>query len=533
MQPKSETELQKLITEYEDAQKRSKFEDCSDVISDTKARQLQTRCLAAIERATGRKSTYYKQAVGITNGVGNMHSFLAEQIGVAQSLLHDIQYGYFQLKSKSDSNKAATPLKFIPLGNPIWAWIKNQHKIILWLLPFLIGIPYWLLMDKPIGIIPAKHELLERFFPQPTPKGQIGLWVAQLRNDSDDSQQLGIANALKQKINLESKLQGKVEVKRLGQRIEGQSDGIRHNLARKLGQEVNASLMIWGEVTRIADQQAVDVYLTFIIPVERIEPEQGPISIGIPSQVRLQVSKPEDIVGLWANFAKSIMAYVAHKEREYARSVMLFEDLIANCPDLKQQLTVFHFLAGVGDQALWQSTKEENYFRDAKKHFEYAAQHCNDPILCVNSRANLGALYWEKGDTAKAIQYHKDALKYDSPDKPFVLGNLGEFYRKIKEFSKAEEVYREALRLKPDSPRATLGLGIALMSQNKISEAEKVFNQAIKLDPKDHKAYFLLGSCLLKSGRVEEGRSFQKKAMEIAPDQVFQIDEKKKNAIPD
>ena len=41
-----ETELQKLVQEYETAQKQSKYNDCSDAISDVKVRQLQTRCLA-------------------------------------------------------------------------------------------------------------------------------------------------------------------------------------------------------------------------------------------------------------------------------------------------------------------------------------------------------------------------------------------------------------------------------------------------------------------------------------------------------
>lgn len=91
-----EIELLALVQEYEDAQKQSKYDDCSDVISEVRVKQLQTRCLAAIERAAGRRSVYYEQAIEIPKGVGHAHDFLAGQIGVVQSLLHAIQAGHFQ-----------------------------------------------------------------------------------------------------------------------------------------------------------------------------------------------------------------------------------------------------------------------------------------------------------------------------------------------------------------------------------------------------------------------------------------------------
>lgn len=49
-------QLESVITEYETARARSRFDDASDVISNVQQRDLQTRCIAAIERSAGRSS---------------------------------------------------------------------------------------------------------------------------------------------------------------------------------------------------------------------------------------------------------------------------------------------------------------------------------------------------------------------------------------------------------------------------------------------------------------------------------------------
>lgn len=104
-----EIELQGIVREYEAAQKQSEHNDCSDVISDVKVKQLQTRCLAAIARATGRTSVYYEQAVEITKEIGNPYRFLAGQIGVVQSLLQAIQEGHIQPGELSPSKVNTSP----------------------------------------------------------------------------------------------------------------------------------------------------------------------------------------------------------------------------------------------------------------------------------------------------------------------------------------------------------------------------------------------------------------------------------------
>jgi len=91
-----EAEIDTLIQEYAAARQQSQHDDASDVITDVRVRQMQTRCLAAIERAAGRNSVYFEQAKAILETPDHSWGHLAGQIGVADSLLHNIRAGYLR-----------------------------------------------------------------------------------------------------------------------------------------------------------------------------------------------------------------------------------------------------------------------------------------------------------------------------------------------------------------------------------------------------------------------------------------------------
>jgi hypothetical protein len=91
-----EAEIEAIVQEYTTARKQSQFSDASDVISDIRVKQMQTRCLSAIERAAGRSSIYYEQAKAVIDTNNNAWGHLANQVGVADSLLHNIRAGYMK-----------------------------------------------------------------------------------------------------------------------------------------------------------------------------------------------------------------------------------------------------------------------------------------------------------------------------------------------------------------------------------------------------------------------------------------------------
>jgi len=87
-------QLEKIATEYHQYRNQSRYKDASDVISNTQVRQMKTRALAAIERATGRGSVYFEQAQVALGEKRHDWNHLAALIGIVESAKIDIQSGY-------------------------------------------------------------------------------------------------------------------------------------------------------------------------------------------------------------------------------------------------------------------------------------------------------------------------------------------------------------------------------------------------------------------------------------------------------
>jgi hypothetical protein len=91
-----EAELSKIVVEYTTALQAAKYEDGSDVLRLSAVMELQTRCMAAVERAAGRESIYFKNVSAFDKNtiLTRQLQCLAAQVGVVRSLLHDIENGY-------------------------------------------------------------------------------------------------------------------------------------------------------------------------------------------------------------------------------------------------------------------------------------------------------------------------------------------------------------------------------------------------------------------------------------------------------
>ena len=89
-------QLVAVISKFESGLSYSKYDDASDFFSSTEISDLQTRCLAAIERTSGLSSTYHKSAIAIGKEEDHIYNQVAKQIGVAKALLSDINDGYLK-----------------------------------------------------------------------------------------------------------------------------------------------------------------------------------------------------------------------------------------------------------------------------------------------------------------------------------------------------------------------------------------------------------------------------------------------------
>ena len=82
----------------------------------------------------------------------------------------------------------------------------------------------------------------------------------------------------------------------------------------------------------------------------------------------------------------------------------------------------------------------------------------------------------------------------------------------------AERLYREVLRLDPDSYDAHLNLGVLHGLADRNHEAAAALERAIEIDPGRADAYALLTIAYIRTGRAEEGLRQLEKALAIDPD---------------
>lgn len=93
-----------------------------------------------------------------------------------------------------------------------------------------------------------------------------------------------------------------------------------------------------------------------------------------------------------------------------------------------------------------------------------------------SSMSTQGAIADQLGDHTRAQQYYRDALKL-APDEPAVLSNLGLSYALMKQLPLAEQVLRQANGSPRADTRVRDNLALVLSLQGKFDEAERIERQ--------------------------------------------------------
>ena len=98
------------------------------------------------------------------------------------------------------------------------------------------------------------------------------------------------------------------------------------------------------------------------------------------------------------------------------------------------------------------------------------------------------------------------------------LNHRGQEYLHKKEYDKAIELFREALRLQPDLTVALDNLGNALELEGKDEAAIAEFDKALKIAPENAALYHDKGLALFHEKKYEEALAAFRKAVEIHSD---------------
>jgi protein O-GlcNAc transferase len=119
------------------------------------------------------------------------------------------------------------------------------------------------------------------------------------------------------------------------------------------------------------------------------------------------------------------------------------------------------------------------------------------------------------GQTHNALEEMKEALAQDDHDAE-LHDDLGSLYAMERDWSPAEQEFREALRLKDDGASAHFHLGMALRAEQK-EGADGELRKAYALAPNDPAIAFAVGKAISDDGHDEEAVPLLEHALALEP----------------
>ena len=130
---------------------------------------------------------------------------------------------------------------------------------------------------------------------------------------------------------------------------------------------------------------------------------------------------------------------------------------------------------------------------------------------------NLGNALDDSGRPSEAIAEYREAIRL-KPDSPTSHSNLGNALQRTGNLTEAIAEYRAALRLKSDYPEAHSNLGNALQRTGNLTEAIAEYREAIRLKKDFAEAHCNLRAALQAQNRITEAVAELGEAIRLKPD---------------
>lgn len=110
------------------------------------------------------------------------------------------------------------------------------------------------------------------------------------------------------------------------------------------------------------------------------------------------------------------------------------------------------------------------------------------------------------------------AATASSPGNATLKNNLGRIYADRGELERAEALFTEALRLRPEHAPALCNLGVVRAIQGRLTEAQDLVERSLRADPGYARGHCNLGKLHAIHGRRDEARKAFERALELNPD---------------
>ncbi len=336
-----------------------------------------------------------------------------------------------------------------------------------------------------------------------------------------------------------------------------------HAEARSLGRQLNASMVIWGEVVILREETETQPHISIVYPLKTLK-DKSPAALQTesadPNQIRSRKMKAEEISTM-AIYAAA--KYYAQKDN-YEKALAVVHSLPNT--DSKRFILQGYILSNLArdDEAIeayrkaalldpkdplphlrmgWNFEMKESYdeaFAEYEKaiatkpdsawsyvamaHF-YAGRGKTDLALATLERAialepqdeetnaYIAEVFHCLGLYQNAINQFKKTIAI-APHDPQLRCRLGIVYKDLGQYEKAIAEYRSAISLAPKDPAPFSWIGTAYVEQERYKEAIEPFRKSLELDPTDFSVYLGLGISYGKLGNRDQAIRYFNKALE-------------------
>ncbi|MEA1928789.1 MAG: tetratricopeptide repeat protein, partial [Candidatus Auribacterota bacterium] len=215
------------------------------------------------------------------------------------------------------------------------------------------------------------------------------------------------------------------------------------------------------------------------------------------------------------------LASVYHRQNNDCRAMVELKEALRCNPEHKEahsNLGVLHSLAGRQDKAIFEfeeSLRSDPTYYPASLHLAkiYLRQRRLDEaedvlrgVITINAYLPkaynaLAIVLEEAGRSREAEKYYREADALN-PEYVVPLRNLTALYHERKDFDRAIETGREAIKRRPGHPKGYIILARVFITMGRFEEARSLLQKSLKTNPENWRTRSLLMALESEGGRT-------------------------------
>jgi tetratricopeptide (TPR) repeat protein len=154
---------------------------------------------------------------------------------------------------------------------------------------------------------------------------------------------------------------------------------------------------------------------------------------------------------------------------------------------------------------------------DTAKAMAFYQRAISTSPLAFEAMNNLALIYGKSGQMDRVLTLLEQAIRSD-PENEAVYVNAANFYARQHQWKEALDNYDKTLQINPANPVAAIEKGKIYLEQGDTDNAIDSLSRALDVDPQSFEAYMLLSSAYEKMGHKKEAFAAAEEAQRIRPD---------------